>query len=43
MSLERSIVLDTNTISGDADLLVLNPFQDTPIVTIQEFLALELL
>lgn len=33
----------TCIVSGDADLLVLNPFQDIPIVTIQEFLALEFL
>jgi len=30
----------TCIVSGDADLLVLNPFRGIPIVTIQEFLAL---
>ena len=32
----------TCIVSGDADLLVLNPFQDIPILTVQEFLELEL-
>jgi uncharacterized protein len=33
----------TCIVSGDADLLVLNPFQDIPIVTVREFLELKLL
>lgn len=32
----------TCIVSGDADLLVLNPFRDTLILTVQEFLELEL-
>ncbi len=32
----------TCIVSGDADLLVLNPFWDIPIMTVQEFLASEL-
>lgn len=31
----------TCIVSGDADLLILNPFRDVPIVTIQEFLEFE--
>lgn len=31
----------TCIVSGDADLLVLNPFRDIPIMTVQEFLELE--
>jgi hypothetical protein len=29
-------------VSGDKDLLILNPFRDIPILTISEFLELEL-
>lgn len=27
-------------ITGDKDLLVLNPFQEIPIITVQEFLTI---
>lgn len=33
----------TCIVSGDADLLILNPFRDIPIMMVQEFLELELL